>query len=84
MILLGAAWLSICLVHKPEAISQKTIDRVAEIATSEERLDSLDRKVLFVIGITFALWISSNWTGWDATGIAAVSYTHLDVYKRQT
>lgn len=70
VILLGAAWLSICLVHKPEAISQKTIDRVAEIATSEERLDSLDRKVLFVIGITFALWISSNWTGWDATGIA--------------
>ena len=68
--LLFVAYLSIVVVHKPEPLSQATLDRIAEFAANKERFDALDWKVLAVFALTFALWLGSNWTGWDLTGIA--------------
>lgn len=70
IIMLVVAWISICMVHKPEAISQKTIDYIADVANRKEKFNALDWKVLIIILFIFVLWIASNWTGWDATGIA--------------
>ncbi|MBS6975655.1 MULTISPECIES: SLC13 family permease [Gordonibacter] len=70
VVLLFVAWISVVAVHKPEPISQKTIDLITETATKKEKLNALDWKVLVILAVTFALWIASNWTGWDLTGIA--------------
>lgn len=73
VILLFVAWISIIVIHKPEPISQKTIDHITAIATNREKLDATDWKVITITGLTFVLWIASNWTGWDATLIAILA-----------
>lgn len=70
LVLLFVAWVSVVVVHKPDPLSQKTIDRITESATKKEPFSALDWKVLVIFAVTFALWIASNWTGWDLTAIA--------------
>lgn len=70
LVLLFVAWASVVAVHKPEPLSQSTIDRITETATNKERFSALDWKVLAILTVTFVLWIMSNWTGWDLTAIA--------------
>lgn len=70
VVLLVVAWISVVVVHKPDPISSATIERIKEQATNKEPFSSLDWKVLVILGATFVLWISSNWTGWDLTAIA--------------
>ena len=70
IILLFVAWVSVVMVHRPEPISQKTVDHIMDLATNGQKFDSTDWKVSIITLLTFAVWISSNWTGWDATVIA--------------
>jgi len=57
-------------VFRPEPISAATMACIEEKGRAVGRLETLDWKVLGIMGVTFALWIASNWTGWDATAIA--------------
>ncbi|WP_417064341.1 SLC13 family permease [Gordonibacter urolithinfaciens] len=72
LVLLVACWLSVTLVFRPEPISAATMACIEEKGRAVGRLEALDWKVLGVMGVTFALWIASNWTGWDATAIAVL------------
>ena len=70
LVLLVVAWASVILVHRPDPLSEATLRRLAEFSEQRERFDALDWKVLGIFALTFALWLASNWTGWDLTGIA--------------
>lgn len=70
LVLLVVAWGSVILVHRPDPLSEETLRRLAEFSARRERFDALDWKVLAIFTLTFALWLASNWTGWDLTGIA--------------
>ena len=72
LVLLAACWLSVTLVFRPEPISAATMACIEEKGRAVGRLETLDWKVLGIMGVTFALWIASNWTGWDATAIAVL------------
>ena len=72
LVLLAACWLSVTLVFRPEPISAATMACIEEKGRAVGRLEALDWKVLGIMGVTFALWIASNWTGWDATAIAVL------------
>lgn len=73
IVLLIAAFVSVVLVHKPDPLSQKTLDKIAEFSANKEPFDALDWKVLGIFVLTFGLWLGSNWTGWDLTGIALLA-----------
>ena len=79
VVLLFVSWVSICAVHKPERISQGTIDHIFQVATKKEPFNALDWKVVGIIALIFTLWIASNWTGWDATAIAVLGLVLLFV-----
>lgn len=78
-VLLVAAWASIVLIHKPDKLKPETIAKISELANKKAPLDSLDIKVIVIFVFTFALWIASNWTGWDLTAIALLALVLLFV-----
>ena len=40
--------------------------------------------MLIVIGVSLLIWVRSRKDPVDKHSVGTVSYTHLDVYKRQT
>ena len=73
IVLLFVAYFSVVLVHKPDPLSAKTLERIAEFSANKEKFEALDWKVLAIFVLTFGLWLASNWTGWDLTGIALLA-----------
>lgn len=70
-IVLIAAWLSLVLWFKPEPMSEETVQRIEQMG-QQGKLTALEIKTLAVVLLTIALWVASNWTGWDANAIAVL------------
>ena len=72
LVLLVFCWASVVLVFKPEPIAEETRERIERQGREAGRLEALDWKVIAIVAFTFALWVASNWTGWDINAIAVL------------
>jgi sodium-dependent dicarboxylate transporter 2/3/5 len=72
IVLMLTSFFTLTTVFKPEPISQSTIQEIQRRATESKSLSKFDKKFLIVLGCVLAVWITSHWTGWDATVIALV------------
>ncbi len=73
VIMVPISWLSLIMIFKPEAISQKSEDTINNMVISAGRLTSQEKKIIAIIGVMLVAWIASTWVPWlDATGIAVM------------
>lgn len=77
LLLLLIAWGSLVVIFKPEPIKAETLAQMRSEADGLGKLDARDWKTLAVIAVLFAAWLTTSWTGLDATVIALLGLVAL-------
>lgn len=65
-------WFAICLIFKPEKLSESTITYANALSSELGRLTTKEIKTLVIIGIEIVLWIMSTWLPFLNTTLVAI------------
>ncbi len=77
LLLLVIAWASLVVIFKPEPLSDKALAAIERRASDVGKLGMIDYKTLALIGVLFIAWLTTTWTGLDATVIAVLGLVAL-------
>lgn len=77
IILLFIAWISLVTIFKPEPFEGDSFEKIRQSAADVGKLGVADYKTLAVIAVLFVAWLTTGWTGLDATIIAVLGLVAL-------
>ncbi len=77
LLLLVIAWGSLVVIFKPEPLGAETRGVIEQQADAMGKFEAVDHKTLILIAVLFVAWLTTSWTGLDATVIAVLGLVAL-------